>query len=189
MKLSTIVSGSLSLILVLSVTILTVQELKAMEQDRAKLNAEINAQIEADIADMHYEEQLQCMALNIYHEARSDSALGQEAVGMVTMNRVYSDKYPDTICDVVYQAHVNSKGNPIRNKCQFSWYCDGKNDTPRDTVKFLEAKTHAKWVMDNYGIERDITDGALMYHASYVNPYWSKSYTKTSRIESHIFYK
>ena len=182
-------SGSLSLILVLSVTILTVQELKAMEQDRAKLNAEINAQIEADIADMHYEEQLQCMALNIYHEARSDSALGQEAVGMVTMNRVYSDKYPDTICDVVYQSHLNSRGNPIRNKCQFSWYCDGKSDVPRDKVKFEEAMTNAKWVMNNYGSERDITGGAVMYHASYVNPYWSKAYTKTSRIESHIFYK
>ena len=185
MKLSTIISGSLSLILVLSVTVLTVQELRAMEHDRAQLNA----QIEAEIADLQYQEQLQCMALNIYHEARSDSALGQEAVGMVTMNRVYSDKYPDTICDVVYQAHVNSKGNPIRNKCQFSWYCDGKNDTPHDTVKFLEAKAHAEWVMSNYGTERDITGGALMYHASYVNPYWSKAYTKTSRIESHIFYK
>ena len=103
MKLSTIISGSLSLILVLSVTVLTVQELRAMEHDRAQLNA----QIEAEIADLQYQEQLQCMALNIYHEARSDSALGQEAVGMVTMNRVYSDKYPDTICDVVYQAHVN----------------------------------------------------------------------------------
>ena len=138
---------------------------------------------------MHYEEQLQCMALNIYHEARSDSALGQEAVGMVTMNRVYSDKYPDTICDVVYQSHLNSRGNPIRNKCQFSWYCDGKSDVPRDKVKFEEAMTNAKWVMNNYGSERDITGGAVMYHASYVNPYWSKAYTKTSRIESHIFYK
>ena len=185
MKLSSILTGSLSLITIVAVTILTVEELKAQEQAAI----ERNAVIEAEIADLHYQEQLQCMALNIYHEARSDSTLGQEAVGMVTMNRVYSDKYPDTICDVVYQSHLNSRGNPIRNKCQFSWYCDGKSDVPRDKVKFEEAMTNAKWVMNNYGSERDITGGAVMYHASYVNPYWSKAYTKTSRIESHIFYK
>tara|TARA_B100000497_G_C7673253_1_gene406411 strand:- start:270 stop:827 length:558 start_codon:yes stop_codon:yes gene_type:complete len=185
MKLSNILTGSLSLITIATVTILTVQELKAQEQALA----DRNAVIEAQIADLQYREQLRCMALNIYHEARSDSTLGQEAVGMVTMNRVYSDKYPDTICDVVYQSHLNSKGAPIRNKCQFSWYCDGKSDVPRDVVKFEESMTTAKWVMDNYGSERDITGGAVMYHASYVNPYWSKAYTKTSRIESHIFYK
>ena len=185
MKLSSILTGSLSLITIAAVTILTVEELKAQEQAAI----ERDAVIEAEIADLQYQEQLQCMALNIYHEARSDSTLGQEAVGMVTMNRVYSDKYPDTICDVVYQSHLNSRGNPIRNKCQFSWYCDGKSDVPRDKVKFEEAMTNAKWVMNNYGSERDITEGAVMYHASYVNPYWSKAYTKTSRIESHIFYK
>ena len=185
MKLSSILTGSLSLLTIAAVTILTVEELKAQEQAAI----ERNAVIEAEIADLQYQEQLQCMALNIYHEARSDSTLGQEAVGMVTMNRVYSDKYPDTICDVVYQSHLNSRGNPIRNKCQFSWYCDGKSDVPRDKVKFEEAMTNAKWVMNNYGSERDITGGAVMYHASYVNPYWSKAYTKTSRIESHIFYK
>jgi N-acetylmuramoyl-L-alanine amidase len=185
MKLSSILTGSLSLITIAAVTILTVEELKAQEQAAI----ERNAVIEAEIADLQYQEQLQCMALNIYHEARSDSTLGQEAVGMVTMNRVYSDKYPDTICDVVYQSHLNSRGGPIRNKCQFSWYCDGKSDVPRDKVKFEEAMTNAKWVMNNYGSERDITEGAVMYHASYVNPYWSKAYTKTSRIESHIFYK
>ena len=185
MKLSSILTGSLSLITIVAVTILTVEELKAQEQAAI----ERNAVIEAEIADLQYQEQLQCMALNIYHEARSDSTLGQEAVGMVTMNRVYSEKYPDTICDVVYQSHLNSRGNPIRNKCQFSWYCDGKSDVPRDKVKFEEAMTNAKWVMNNYGSERDITGGAVMYHASYVNPYWSKAYTKTSRIESHIFYK
>lgn len=189
MKPSTIISGLLSLVTVTAITVLTVQELKAVEHNQEVFNAKLEAHIKAELEDIQYQEQLQCMALNIYHEARSDSPLGQEAVGMVTMNRVYSDKYPDTVCDVVYQAHLNSKGGPIRNKCQFSWYCDGKSDTPRDTVKFLEAKTHAKWVLDNYGKERDITGGALMYHASYVNPYWSNAYTKTSRIESHIFYK
>ncbi len=55
--------------------------------------------------------------------------------------------------------------------------------------KFEEAMHNAEWVMKYYGIERDITDGAIMYHAYYSNPYWSLHYTRTSRIESHIFYK
>lgn len=185
MKVRNIISGTLSLLLVASGAIFTVQELKAQEESQRRQQQ----QIEAEIADIQFQEQLQCMALNIYHEARSDSTLGQEAVGFVTMNRVYNSKYPDTICDVVYQAHVNSKGQPIRNKCQFSWYCDGKSDVPKNQAKFEEAMHNAEWVMKYYGIERDITDGAIMYHAYYSNPYWSLHYTRTSRIESHIFYK
>ena len=185
LKLKDCLSLSLSLLTVVGVTAFAVEELRAQEQ-LSVINKTI---INAEIADIRYREQLQCMSLNIYHEARSDSTLGQEAVGMVVMNRVFDKRYPDTVCDVVYQAHVNGNGNPIRNKCQFSWYCDGKSDKPLDTVRYEEAQRTATWVMDNYGEERDITSGAIMYHASYVNPYWAKAYSKTSRIESHIFYK
>jgi len=151
-------------------------------------------QIEEDIIDLveqedEYYSQVQCLALNIYHEARSESALGQEAVGLVTMNRVYDKRYPDTVCDVVYQSHMDSKGRPIRNKCQFSWFCDGKSDTIHDTESFDKVLILSESILKSYGIERDITDGAVMYHASYVKPYWASSYIKTSRVDSHIFYK
>mgnify|MGYP000099941224 FL=1 len=151
-------------------------------------------QIEEDIIDLveqedEYYSQVQCLALNIYHEARSESALGQEAVGLVTMNRVYDNRYPDTVCDVVYQSHMDSKGRPIRNKCQFSWFCDGKSDTIHDTESFDKVLILSESILKSYGIERDITDGAVMYHASYVKPYWASSYIKTSRVDSHIFYK
>ena len=184
MKLSSILTGSLSLITIVAVTILTVEELKAQEQAAI----ERNAVIEAEIADLQYQEQLQCMALNIYHEARSDSTLGQEAVGMVTMNRVYSDKYPDTICDVVYQSHLNSRGNPIRNKCQFSWYCDGKSDTPVDQDKWMEAQSIAFNMME-FGDYRGITEGATHYHATYVDPFWASSLQMVGRIGAHIYYR
>src|SRR6056300_549570 len=87
-----------------------------------------------DIALAEFLEQHQCMAMNIYHEARSDGKLGQKAVGFVTLNRVQSKHYPSTPCDVVYQAQLNANGKPKRNKCQFSWYCDGKKDDPNDKV-------------------------------------------------------
>ena len=105
------------------------------------------------------------------------------------MNRVYDGRYPDTVCDVVYQSHVDSKGRPKRNRCQFSWYCDGKSDKIHDIVAYNEIEELSASILESYGIERDITDGAVMYHASYVKPYWASSYIKTSRVDSHIFYK
>jgi len=136
-----------------------------------------------------YVEQLQCMAMNIYHEARSDSRLGQEAVGMTTMNRVYHAGYPSTVCDVVYQSYTDSNGQPIRNRCQFSWFCDGKSDTPIDAERYQRAIRTAAYVLRTHADHRDVTDGAIMYHAAYVEPYWTDAYERTVRIDSHIFYK
>ena len=110
---------------------------------------------------------LMCLALNVYHEARSDDMIGQYAVAHVVMNRVQSDRYPDTTCDVVHQGY--SKG---KHKCQFSWYCDGKSDTPREEVHWLYAKVVAHNVV--YGYHEDNTDGATHYHANYVRPWWRK---------------
>ena len=151
-----------------------------------KLEDDISVAIEIE---SEYQQQLSCLSLNIYHEARSESKLGQEAVGLVTMNRVYDERYPDTVCDVVYQSHVDSKGRPKRNRCQFSWYCDGKSDKIHDIVAYSEIEELSASILESYGIERDITDGAVMYHASYVKPYWASSYERTSRVDSHIFYK
>jgi|MEHZ01.6.fsa_nt_MEHZ011652259.1_4 spore germination cell wall hydrolase CwlJ-like protein len=138
---------------------------------------------------MEYVREHECLSLNIYHEARSDSQLGQKAVGFVTINRVMDERYPDTICDVVYQSHVDQKGNPLRNKCQFSWYCDGKHDRPLSEADYKVAQINAQEIMGDYGKIPDVTSGATMYHASYVKPYWAKSYDRTVRIDSHIFYK
>lgn len=156
------------------------------------VNAEVQPypeRITIEQLNSSYDEQLTCMALNIYHEARAESRLGQKAVGFVTLNRVYDKRYPNTICDVVYDAHVDSRGNPYRNKCQFSWYCDGRSDTPRDKVRWEQSKDIASEVIYMYNKVEDFTEGATMYHASYVNPYWASSYEKTVRIDTHIFYK
>ena len=125
---------------------------------------------------------LMCLALNVYHEARSDSMLGQYAVAHVVMNRVQSDRYPDNVCDVVHQGY--SKG---KHKCQFSWYCDGKPDTPTEHRAWALASLVAYDVM--IGTVPDVTDGATHYHATYVKPYWADHYTKTVQHGSHIFYK
>ena len=71
------------------------------------------------------------MALNIYHEAKNQSMLGQIAVGQVVMNTIEDSRFPDNVCDVVTQS-VTYKGTdkPVLLICQFSWYCDGQTDEP-----------------------------------------------------------
>ena len=71
-------------------------------------------------------EAIMCLSLNIYWEARNQSFIAQVAVAEVTMNRVYDDRYPNTVCEVVQQVQ-KYKWNPnviVRNRCQFSCYCD-----------------------------------------------------------------
>lgn len=136
-------------------------------------------------------EPIECLAKNIYFEAGNQSELGMKAVAYVTLNRVFDDRYPDTVCDVVYQAHLNSNGQPKRHQCQFSWYCDGKSDKVRSRELFMTAVLVASEVMDDYRKQHDYdpTGGATMYHAFYVKPNWARHYKRTVRIDSHIFYK
>ena len=139
-------------------------------------------------------EALMCLALNVYHEAKNQSMIGQIAVAQVVMNRVKDDRYPNTVCEVVYQGPTRpswkdpSKEFPIKHKCQFSWYCDGKSDEPKDETGWLKAKDYARIVYHNW-LFFDVTEGATHYHATYVKPAWARTKTRTTRIESHIFYR
>ena len=130
-----------------------------------------------------------CLALNTYHEAKTQSMVGQIAVAEVVMNRVADRRYPNTVCEVVKQG-PKYKGSdiPLRHKCQFSWFCDGKSDLPKNEKAWKKAQDYAYLVLYNR-IAIDITEGATHYHATYVKPSWEKTKTRTTRIEKHIFYR
>lgn len=132
-----------------------------------------------------------CLAKNIYFEAGNQPIAGKIAVAQVVQNRVESVNYPDTMCGVVYQAKWRTNWNgslvPVRNKCQFSWYCDGKSDVPEDSVTWEIALMTAKAV--HWGEYGDITEGATHYHADSVLPYWADSLNETVIINNHKFYK
>ena len=140
---------------------------------------------------------IDCLAQNIYWEARNQSFAGQVAVGLVTMNRVKDERFPDTVCQVVYQgprrpAWKNPDTTvPIRDKCHFSWYCDGKSDSwpKKDVTAINLAYDIAAMILDHKIHFLDITQGATHYHADYVVPAWSYSKEKTVEIDDHIFYK
>jgi spore germination cell wall hydrolase CwlJ-like protein len=136
-------------------------------------------------------EAITCLALNIYWEARNQSFIAQVAVAEVTMNRVYDDRFPDTVCGVVKQGETY-KWNPnimVRNRCQFSWYCDGLSDEVPEYDK--EAWEQAMGI--SYGVfKNDIEpflEGATHYHSYTVMPDWASTKTYVTRIEDHIFYR
>tara|TARA_R100001143_G_scaffold3431_1_gene6421 strand:+ start:235 stop:726 length:492 start_codon:yes stop_codon:yes gene_type:complete len=132
-----------------------------------------------------------CLAKNIYFESGNQPLAGKVAVAHVTLNRVKNFQFPNTICSVVYQAQwkLNWKGKkvPRRNRCQFSWFCDGKPDKPTDSETWMESTKVAEQVLNNKF--PDITEKSLWYHADYVQPNWSNYLNKTVQIEDHIFYK
>ena len=149
----------------------------------------------------------ECMAKNIYFESRSDNMAGQFAVADVVLNRVKDKRYPNTVCDVIYEGPVKelwkTKQNPnlpasereyipLRHRCQFSWYCDGKKDTiPKyDNDAWERAKLVAGYILYS-GEYRGITEGATHYHATYVKPKWrhDRGMNLVGRIGSHIFYR
>lgn len=139
------------------------------------------------------ERQLECMALNMYFEARNQKTTeAMAAVGYTVLNRVASPRYPNTICGVVYQGQRDSNGNYIRNRCQFSWVCDGKADVPNtrhpgEAKAWKKANEVALQVLT--GTIDNPVGSATMYHATYVNPRWAKAYNMVAQIEDHIFYE
>jgi spore germination cell wall hydrolase CwlJ-like protein len=78
---------------------------------------------------------------------------------------------------------------PVRHRCQFSWYCDGKSDKIYDTETWNHIYLLTKGIVSDTLQILDITEGATHYHADYVSPAWAKTKTKTIEIEDHIFYR
>jgi spore germination cell wall hydrolase CwlJ-like protein len=129
-----------------------------------------------------FAEALVCLALNVYHEARDQPFIGQVAVAQVVMNRVRDDRYPDDVCDVVKQGPTYSwkQDFPVRHRCQFSWYCDGKSDNTPDEGSWQQAMLIAYGVYT--GNLDDFVEGATHYHATYVLPEWAESKTPVVQI-------
>ena len=178
------------------VTLIVVSMIAYNDTDEKPIEV-VEVRQEIEVAPSWYqiaEQETECLATNIYFEARGESFEGQKAVAFVTLNRVESDKFPNDICSVVYQAKHSrwwaehrDRLVPIRNQCQFSWYCDGKSDAIRNSYEYQRLYSLASEIIT--GKHKDNTDGALWYHANYVKPDWRLAYAKTTSIDDHVFYK
>jgi len=127
------------------------------------------------------ENELLCLAQAIYFEARGEPADGQLAVAEVIVNRVENKRYPNSVCEVVYQ------GSKRRNGCQFSFACDGEKDVANNKKSWKFAKDLALTVMQ--GDLHPVTKKSTHYHNRTVKPSWSKKLDKTVEIGNHIFYR
>lgn len=138
--------------------------------------------------------ELDCMATNIFFEARnqkSDAALA--AVGYTVLNRVANPKrYPNTVCGVIYDGYRGDDGKLIRNRCQFSWACDGTSGVP-DLSNVLEQRAWDRATeVAEMVIKGEIANpigNSTMYHATYVSPYWQTAYDRVAQVGTHIFYQ
>ena len=123
-----------------------------------------------------------CLAKNMYFEARGKGKLAMLLVAQVTLNRVDSKMYPDTICGVVYQPY------------QFSWYNDGLSDKAPISNNTLEvkawssAKRIAKTLLYKNNVLNDLTKGSLYYHTDKVDPKWNRNMIVSLVHKTHIFY-
>lgn len=126
--------------------------------------------------------QLECLTRNIYWEAASEPFEGKVGVAQVTLNRVQSGKFADSVCGVVYQKNI------IYEKvvCQFSWFCEGTHKVkPVHGPLWRESEEVAKRVLLE-GFRLPSLNKALYYHADYVNPGWKLP--QIEKIGRHIFY-
>ncbi len=124
--------------------------------------------------------ELECLALNVYHESRSEPLIAQIAVASVTLNRVKAERFPSTICGVV--KHSRKAGT-----CQFSWYCDGKSDSPFEKEAWANSLAVAQFAIDHFNT--DFVDGAKYFYSGKERPNWASKYETVATIGSITFMK
>jgi spore germination cell wall hydrolase CwlJ-like protein len=118
-----------------------------------------------------------CMKIALHHEARGETIKGIQAVANVIMNRVTHEKFPNSVCGVIYQKD--------RSVCQFSWHCKNKQENVQNIdfkVKFLAFEAVVN------GTLKDLTGGALWFHSGQQTD-WFSTRKMTRQIGRHKFYR
>lgn len=153
----------------------------SFDRDKAAINSLVTLEVPKRTDAEEMLRQSECMATAIYYEARSESIKGQLGVAEVIANRVNDHRYPNSVCDVVFQGATRTTG------CQFTFTCDGAmNKKPRGE-KWEKAQSIAAHVMMDLNERK--TGGATHYHATYVDPVWNSGLIRTEKIGTHIFYR
>jgi spore germination cell wall hydrolase CwlJ-like protein len=151
--------------------------LAVIQDTPAIVSARVNSDYRRELA-------LRCLAENVYYEARGEPLKGQYAVAEVTLNRMRSKNFPNSVCKVVHE----SRWDRIRRRfvAHFSWT---ENTQPADPTgpAWDRAMTVAAAVYDEK--QEPVVPGALFYHATRIHPAWAKNKKPLATIGNHIFYK
>jgi spore germination cell wall hydrolase CwlJ-like protein len=169
------------LVMLVAVLIPTMTVMAVLDIKHRDLQHQPSYVIVSGVADIDRE--LRCMTRNIYYEAGREPAEGKIAVAQVVMNRVAHPEFPATPCEVIHQRTSHARGVV----CQFTWLCDGSAERNRIREDlWRESELAAKKVLLE-GFRLPSLEGALFYHADYVNPNWRK--IRVATIGRHIFYE
>lgn len=146
-------------------------QLATISEDVAEIKQAFVTQTSEQVAFNQKDED--CLAKNIYYEAGIESEHGKYAVAQVTLNRLKSGKWGNTVCSVVY------------SKAQFSWTLKKKLEKPSG-----RAWEDSQWIAHRVlgGDRVQPLKEAMYYHADYVSPKWKKSVVKLQQVGQHIFY-
>lgn len=130
--------------------------------------------------------ELECLTRNIYWEAANEPFEGKVGVAQVTLNRVDSGRFANSVCAVVYQKNIFYE----KVVCQFSWFCEsGHPGKAIHRPLWRESEEVAKKVLLE-GFRLPGLKDAMFYHADYIaDPGWSRSMIRVGKIGHHIFYK
>lgn len=120
---------------------------------------------------------LQCATLNLYHESRSESDIANVMVMAVVLNRVDDKRYPNNICNVVFQPKA------------FSWTSDGLSDKVYNPKQYKRLYKIVEWAMINQESVKMLSEGIDHYHTTDIHPYWADSLTYKITLDKHKFYK
>lgn len=154
---------------------------KTLDKEKTKEIAKLHVKAKKEIAkDKALKKQIDCLTKNIYFESASEPYEGKLAVAQVTMNRVKSDKFPGSVCGVVYQK-TRYNGSTV---CQFSWTCEGNLKVRAPHLYEESRKIAKKFIIDNYRYDK--VRRAYFFHGDYINPGWQLR--KIAHIGRHIFY-
>jgi spore germination cell wall hydrolase CwlJ-like protein len=154
-----------------------------LEWTITKKFSSITAVEQSDVTAKFREQQLACLAKNIYHEAGGEPFEGKVAVAQVTLNRAASSQFPNDVCKVVYQKNSFYE----KTVCQFSWYCDRESAVkPLNKAVHEECMIVAKKVLlENFRLPS--LQHALYFHGTHINPGWNRE--KIGTIGGHVFYR
>ena len=131
---------------------------------------------------------INCLARNIYHEARGENLQSMIAVGAVTLNRVSKPGFPASICGVVNQSVITAAG--VRT-CQFTWMCQDQLRTHLPTGSAWDQSLHVakELIRGQYIPERLLVHDAKYFHNLKVDPGWTGKRSLIAEIGNHAFYR
>ena len=167
--------------------------------------ADVVEQLKADNRSEAGRDSTHTNEMRMSREANNQSIAGQIAVGRVVMNRVLDRRYPADTCAVIFEGPVIESWKtrqqkdlpddqrsyyPRRDRCQFSWYCDGKKDEVinKENNRAWQTAENIAYQILAFDKWKGVLEGATHYHADYVNPKWNKTMKKIVTIDTHIFY-